>query len=145
MRRHQQGFSLVEAMITLLVLSLGLLGLGRLQANLLASSADLHKTSDAYRLATSWLERFSYQVRIKQPASILTPGALLSTPATKFKLSRQLSTTAALNSGHIVVEWDTPEGQRSIRLSSAACTQAPSSDQVWLLPEFQSTDLPSRE
>ena len=49
MKTKLRGFSLIEAMIASLVLSVGLLGLARLQAQLWSSAAQLHATTAAYR------------------------------------------------------------------------------------------------
>ncbi|VAW72165.1 hypothetical protein MNBD_GAMMA14-986, partial [hydrothermal vent metagenome] len=46
MRHRQTGFSLVEALVSLLVLSIGWLGLGQLQARL--SIASLNQSNMAY-------------------------------------------------------------------------------------------------
>ena len=53
----QQGFSLIESLIAVLVLSVGLLGLGQLQAGLWRSAGQLYARSEAYLLSSSHLER----------------------------------------------------------------------------------------
>ena len=56
MHKNAQGFSLIEALITLLVLSVGMLGLGQLQARLWAGAGDLHALAGAYLLGENLLE-----------------------------------------------------------------------------------------
>ena len=134
MHSHLRGFTLIEAMITVLVLGIGLLGLGTLQARLMASSGDLHTGTDAYRLASSWLERFSYQVAIDDISAVNTRPIQVTQRAAHFDTIPGLSSTPALSTGSIVVEWSTRVGPQSIRLQMSACTKAPLSDRLWLLP-----------
>jgi prepilin-type N-terminal cleavage/methylation domain-containing protein len=138
MRNHPQGFTLIEAMITLLVLSIGLLGLGTLQARLTASSAELHSGNDAYRLASAWLERFSYLAAVNNPSAINTRPEQITQRAARFETRPSLSFTPALSTGSIIVAWNTRAGRQSIRLQRSACTKTPQSDKLWLLPH--STD-----
>lgn len=135
MNRHPQGFTLIEAMITVLVLSVGLLGLGTLQARLLASSGELHTGTDAYRIAVSWLERFSYQLAVNNPSAINIQPKQITQRSMHFTTSPLLSSSTRLSTGSIAVEWNAREGLQAIRLTTSACTKAPPSDRVWLLPD----------
>jgi len=56
MAARQRGFTLMEALLSVLILSVGLLGLGRLQAALWKSAGQLYAQSEAYLLSTSYLE-----------------------------------------------------------------------------------------
>jgi Tfp pilus assembly protein PilV len=82
--KHSHGISLIEALITLLVLSIGLLGLGQLQARLWSSSAKLHATSNAYLLGTEYLEIVSARQMISPdliaewPLRALSGGTLFN-------------------------------------------------------------------
>lgn len=57
MASRQEGFSLIESLIALLVLSIGLLGLAQLQTGLWKSAGQLYARSEAYLLSASHLER----------------------------------------------------------------------------------------
>lgn len=133
MQPYQPGFTLIEAMITVLVLSIGLLGLGTLQARLMAAAGELHSHTEANLLATTWLERFSW-LATTDPAAIDTEPAQQTRRATVFDTRAQLSSTPGLSTAGIVVEWASRKGLRSTRLGTSACTEAPLSDQRWLLP-----------
>jgi prepilin-type N-terminal cleavage/methylation domain-containing protein len=54
--RRTSGFSLVESLVTLLVLAVGLLGLGQLQTRLWRSSGELKTLQGAFLLANDRLE-----------------------------------------------------------------------------------------
>jgi prepilin-type N-terminal cleavage/methylation domain-containing protein len=56
MTRRAAGFSLVESLVTLLVLAVGLLGLGQLQARLWHSSGELQTLEGAFLLGHDRLE-----------------------------------------------------------------------------------------
>jgi len=82
MPRTSHGFSLIEAMISVLVLSIGLLGLGQLQARLyLASredaermyaslvSSELYEKSASYALSTL-VDRLPAEARRRGPSTL---------------------------------------------------------------------------
>ena len=56
-KQAQAGFSLIEALVSVLVVSIGVLGLCRLQAQLWSSSSALHAGAAAKLLANSCLEK----------------------------------------------------------------------------------------
>ena len=69
---QQQGFSLVEVLIALVVLGVGLLGLARLQISMLGSTAESVLHDSAVRLAEDKLEGLRFDLaagRIPQAGS----------------------------------------------------------------------------
>ncbi|OGT18948.1 MAG: hypothetical protein A2V90_03085 [Gammaproteobacteria bacterium RBG_16_57_12] len=54
----QSGFSLIEVMITVIVLAVGLIGLGKFQATLIRDTSIARERSEATALAQSSLEQF---------------------------------------------------------------------------------------
>ncbi len=56
-KKRQQGFSLFEVLIALLVLSVGLLGLANLQGQSISSSYNAHLRTQATSLAQSMVDR----------------------------------------------------------------------------------------
>lgn len=52
------GFSLVEVMVALLVLSLGMVALAKFQGKLIRDASEAHKTSEAYSVAEDFIEYF---------------------------------------------------------------------------------------
>ena len=55
--RRSSGFSLIEAMVAIIILSVGLLALAVLQARLMRSSADGKMQSAALAMAKAEIER----------------------------------------------------------------------------------------
>lgn len=56
-RNHNHGFSMIEVLVTLLVLSIGLLGLAAMQANSMQSTHSAYLRSQATYLAYDMLDR----------------------------------------------------------------------------------------
>ena len=58
-RHHRQGFSLIEVLVTLVVVALGLLGLTALQAKLQLSEIDAYQRAQALLLAQDMADRLA--------------------------------------------------------------------------------------
>ena len=56
MQQYYRGFSLLESLILLLVLSISMLGLGQLQVRLWVKAGSLHTLDEAYLLAVNLIE-----------------------------------------------------------------------------------------
>jgi len=56
-RTHEQGFSLIEVMIALVIFSIGLLGIAIMQVNGINSNASARMSSEAATLAQDQVER----------------------------------------------------------------------------------------
>jgi len=129
----QHGFSLIEALITALVLSIGLLGLGQLQARLWFASGDLHSLSDAYLLANSYLEK-SITSEFFSTDFSKTPTSPITYPGTEFKTVLTISPGESIIETDIEILWANREGSHSIQLATAIETPAAFYDARWFLP-----------
>ena len=132
MEKHLSGISLIEAMVTLLVLSIGLLGLGQLQARLWSSSSELHATSNAWLLGTTSLEILTAR-HIISPDLIASPPLQVTHAGTLFNTAVSLSEHDQLPEAEIRVVWEDRSGSQSIRLESITGTVSRASDTRWLL------------
>src|SRR5574343_902863 len=65
-RARQQGFSLIEVLIALLILGGGLLGLARLQMGMLGGTAESVLNDNAIRLAEEKLESLRFELAAGQ-------------------------------------------------------------------------------
>ena len=130
---QQQGFSLMEAMICVLVLSVGLLGLARLQARLWSASEQLHTSADAYLISRNYLEELS------TPFSDLFPVGKNGSLATVTGNSSYTSTFAvtqhdSLRETVVATRWQDPGGGHEIRLRTLNPLTSSAPDSRWLLP-----------
>jgi type II secretory pathway pseudopilin PulG len=76
MNAHLHGFTLMEALITLLLVLLGLTGALRLHAGLLAASADAKAHDEAAAFAQTQIAEFRTFVRYVDYRDLLVPGSL---------------------------------------------------------------------
>jgi len=126
------GISLIEALITLLILSIGLLGLGQLQARLWSASGKLHATSNAYLMGATYLEIFSAKQTIAPDLTADPPMKVLRA-GTLFNAETSLSDDGQLTKAEIRIEWEDPGGSEIIRLETVADTVSRTSDTRLLL------------
>ena len=130
---HSHGFSLIEALVSLLVLSIGVLGLCRLQAQLWSTSNALHAAAAANLLASSHLEKTvttlltGIDLDQDSASELVYAGTLMST-----ELS--VANTAEITTVEIRVQWSNQSGTHSIQLSSATDGHPAAADTRWLLP-----------
>lgn len=75
MYRIQRGFTLMEALITLLLVLLGLTGAARLHANLLASSAEAKACDEAAAFAQMRIAELQTLTRYRDYRERLVPGS----------------------------------------------------------------------
>lgn len=75
MIRREHGFTLMEALITLLLVLLGLTGAARLQADLLAASAEAKARDEAGALAQGRIGQFQSATRYLDYRELITPGS----------------------------------------------------------------------
>lgn len=76
MNRRLRGFTLMEALITLLLVLLGLTGALRLHAGLLAASADAKAHDEAAAFAQTQIAEFQAFVRYMDYRDLLVPGSV---------------------------------------------------------------------
>jgi len=132
MQNRQRGFSLIEALISLLVLSIGLLGLAQLQARLWSASAELHLSDEAYLLAGNNLEQFAIaQLFAVDPGADSTTQ--VSGAATQFVVNLTLTELQQIAEARVQVEWEHQRGLRSLTLDTAIYTSARAADNRLLL------------
>lgn len=75
MNRRQCGFTLMEALITLLLVLLGLTGAMRLHVGLLAASAEAKARDEAAALAQTQIAEFQVLTRYADYRDLITPGS----------------------------------------------------------------------
>ena len=133
MHKRSRGISLIEALITLLVLSIGLLGLGQLQARLWSSSGRLHATSNAYLLGMEYLEILSARQMIA-PDLIADPPLQALRAGTLFNVAVSLSEDEPLTEAKVRVVWTDRSGPQAVWLESVTNAVSSASDTRLLLP-----------
>jgi hypothetical protein len=131
MSGQQCGFSLVEALISVLVLSIGLLGLGQLQAGLWKSAAQLYASTDAYLLSASQLE-FALPTGTTQPETETFGEAQSSSGYTVFDSVVQAERRGRHVHVRAATRWHDTDGEQEVRLRTAFY-QSAASDSRWLL------------
>lgn len=129
-----RGFCLLEALISLLVLSIGMLGLARLQAGLWSAAGELHSNRQAYLLASNTLEKALY--RQATGAADEAAGAQsteLLTPATEYLALVTVTAQQPILHADVVVTWNGRSGPRRLQLKTAARGNLAVADTRWLL------------
>ncbi len=129
----QCGFSLIEALVSLLVLSTGLLGLAQLQARLWSASGDLHTSTEAYLLANNALEQ-STVAELMATDSTLVSGQEIPGSATAFIVTLGVTRQAQTTATSVRVAWETPGGPHSLTLTGTLYTNTRPSATRLLLP-----------
>jgi len=142
MGNRHRGFTLIEAMVSLVVLAIGLLGLGQLQAQLWSASGDLHSTEEAYLLANNRLEQFAI-AEIMAADLIADTKAQPAASTTRFTVDLALTEQQQLAEARVRIDWEHPSGLRSLSLDTAIYTNFRAADSRLLLPAYRSTDANS--
>ena len=132
MENRHRGFTLIEAMVSVVVLSIGLLGLVQLQARLWSASGDLHSTDEAYLLASNMLEK-SVIAQMIAADLIADTTAQITASATVFAVDLSLTEQQQLAEANVSVEWEHQSGLRSLTLQTTIHTNANASDNRLLL------------
>ena len=132
MRNRHVGFSLIEALVSVVVLSVGLLGLAQLQARLWSTSGDLHSSDEAYRLASNALEKSAIAQAIGIDLTTDTTAQPAGSAAL-FTVDLSLTQLEQLADATVRVEWEQQSGPRSLALETSIYTNARASDNRLLL------------
>jgi len=132
MENRHCGFTLIEAMVSVVVLSIGLLGLVQLQARLWSASGDLHSTDQAYLLAGNTLEKSAIAQMIAVDL-IADTSAQITASATLFTVDLSLTEQRQLAEATVRVEWEHQSGLRSLALDSTIYTNSHAFDNRLLL------------
>jgi len=133
MQKYARGISLIEALITLLVLSIGLLGLAQLQSRLWSGSGRLHASGNAYLLGSEYLEIMLARQMIS-PVLAAMPPLQLQRAGTLFSSVTSINRNAQLAAAEIRIEWQNRSGPGAISLESTASIATRFSDTRLLLP-----------
>lgn len=135
MRKAHCGFSLIEAMISVLVLSVGLLGLAQLQARLSMASLRLQASTQAWVLGASGIEHALMLETGAANAADEASGVVV-TPATRFETTTALTRTERLITTELRVRWEDPSGKHVVRLQTLANAEADALATRLLLPSY---------
>ncbi len=132
MTHRQTGLSLIEALITLLILSIGWLGLGQLQARLSISALNQSSAAYAQLIQSTYYEKtVSYDLSDIQE----TPpsSGRLSTPSSAYEIQISRSTVNALRDTVIRIEWEEIGDTRNEVIPLTLSDYSSPSDTRWLL------------
>ena len=134
MPQRQKGFSLMESLISLLVFSIGMLGLGQLQARLWISSGNIHSANQALLIAENVAEIIELNELITQDDA-LTPTlpAYLSPP--EFNYEQSVLASALTTTATVQVLWQRPSGADSTTVQTGFSTGFLARDAAWLSPK----------
>ncbi len=136
-----RGFSLIEVLIALVVLGVGLLGLARLQLNMLSGTAESVLHDSAVRLAEDKLEALRFE---------LSQGRILQTGSDEPKVQDVIMqrhwelkpSPTGLMETNIVMQWrDIRTGEESTLNLPARLAPSVFAAQAWLIQ----SGVPTRE
>lgn len=124
----------MESLVTLLVLAIGLLGLGQLQARLWRSSGDLHRTQGAFLLAHDILETYSVAglAEWDAPAPVVHASESYIIEIHKNDLTPPPDN---LSSARLELRWLLPSGDQFLTLATTRNNGIRARDARWLLTQ----------
>jgi prepilin-type N-terminal cleavage/methylation domain-containing protein len=132
MQQRHRGFSLLESLVSLLVFSISMLGLGQLQARLWVNSGDLHSTDEAYLIVTNSIELIDINTYFKLSGTA-TPATWSSSQSSIFIYKQSVVTTGPNLTAEIQASWERPSGADSIIMNAAFYKTFNAADTRWLL------------
>ncbi len=120
MHRRCAGFTLVEAMVALLILSVGLLALGRLQGTVTQSSAQAKARTEALRLAEGKIETLRGFNSMATLSGYANGSDTVTGTNALFTRSWNWTTTAipATRSVNLTVTWSDRSGNQTVGLNA---------------------------
>jgi type II secretory pathway pseudopilin PulG len=132
--KHQHGFSLVDALIGLLVLTLGLLAVLRGQPLLRQHAEIARQRSEAVRLAQEDIERQRSTLGVPVAGELIVDEALAST---RYRLVRTVDAAAWPNAAAVtvIVHWSDRAGApQQVLLATLVATPDPALAGAAVLP-----------
>lgn len=133
--RDEDGFSLVEALVAVLVLSLSLMAALRLQTWLRLSGDLARERSDAVRLAQQDMERSRAFADLAAFDAIASGQTQTTSPTTTFTLQRRVSGDDTLKTRLATVTWpQRGSGEQQVVLVSSVARLAPVYSAALALP-----------
>ncbi|MGY4828145.1 type IV pilus modification PilV family protein [Sphaerotilaceae bacterium SBD11-9] len=144
LHRRQRGITLVEALVGLLMLSVGLLGALRLQSWLRLHGDIARQRTQAVQLAQQDLENlrgFAHTTAFGEIAS--QGGTANGANDTAFTLTRTVTASAGLKSSHVSVRWRERSGsEQAVELHTSIAAVAPIYSAALALPPQDRTLAP---
>ncbi|MBB3185465.1 type IV pilus assembly protein PilV [Halomonas fontilapidosi] len=117
-----RGFTLIEALVALLVLSIGLLGLAMMQVKAMKSAHVAYQRSIATIAAQDMVERLWVELGRGAPASIVCPEATATVPPTSETILFQWHKEWEKSIPSLVMDSDGSSGtQTVVKDGSVAC------------------------
>ncbi len=131
--KKQQGFSLLEALISLLILSISMLGLGQLQARLWRNSGELNRYTNANLLASNILTQveIAEYITTQDFVSILEKH---SDADTELSAELSLASNGSQTRNATSISWERGNRIESLALSYKPYSANTAYDAVWLNP-----------
>lgn len=143
--RLQRGFTLVEALIGFLILSLGLMGALRMQSWLRLNGDIARQRTEAVRLAQQDMELVRTFSDARSFRDIANHREVSSNTPTVFTLTRTVSSSAMLKHDHVGVSWQDRSGSiQTIQLRSSLVGLSPVYSAALALPPQDKTLAPRR-
>lgn len=108
--RQQQGFSLVEALITLALLGVGLAGAAKLQSLVFSRMLDARAQNEAMQFTLEQIEYFQFQTRYAETLPRLPLRKTLTGSHSHYRLEGMETETEpdAVRQLHFTTRWETP-------------------------------------
>ena len=134
MQQRQKGFSLMESLISQLVVIIGMLGLGQLQARLWVNSGNIHSANQALLIAENITELIELKVLITSGNALRpTLPAYLSPP--EFNYEQSVLASGLVTTTAVQVLWQRPSGADSTTLQTSFISGFLARDAAWLSPK----------
>ena len=122
----------MESLVTLLVFSVGMLGLGQLQARLWVNSGDIHSANLAFLIAENVTELIEINTLILEPNTEKPSlAAYVSLPG--FTYHQSVRALPSTTTTEVQVSWHRPSGTDSATLQTGFSTGLLAVDAAWLL------------
>lgn len=124
--RKQQGFTLIEALITLAILGIGLAGTAKLQSLVLSHMLDAKAQHEALQFTLQEIERIRYQVRYEATIPALPVQATLTGVHSQYQLegTEITQTNTPVRTLNMNTRWQTPGTKGNLSVNTLFTDQA---------------------